>query len=425
MVVIAGVIFSYHTKNNTDTEQEPYYSLEVNRKKEGLSQEFFDNQNEAEVMKGRFISCLLNTYTPSKKTDIYTVDGIGSDGYPEYYAGSYINTDGKLIIQIKDSFYSSQYRSSIWYKELVNYLGSEDFACNSVKYSYKDIIDAMTDLLFGKYSEEFKQYGIVVTAAGIDDLANNIDVYIDDADKLNIVEELLPNDLFVVILYEGTLSNNYGVHPGEAISLNSYGNNQFSVACRARICNQSGVVQKGFFTCAHAFSGSANVYLDMGSGFTNIGYSNSTYQLLYGTVDVAFVSTNNDIPLYNNVYLETTTLYDAYTSVSVGSVVYKRGVGSNLQTGYVLCTSFATNIPSDNTTITDLVQADYYAVNHDSGGIIYTQPNSQFKSYSLGIHKGNSMTGNQVNFSFYCKMSNVLYVFNYWVLPQGYYIELY
>ena len=139
-LLVMGVCLALFLGNNNKAYAD-YYSYEqfdLNMTAE-VSAEFIENQNRANKMFSQFVMEKLpyqGKYKAPAATGEYTVDGNRADAYPDYFGGTYINVDGKLIVTIKDTYFEKRYREADWYKELAKMLGSEDFACRPVKYNY-------------------------------------------------------------------------------------------------------------------------------------------------------------------------------------------------------------------------------------------------------------------------------------------------
>ena len=121
--------------------------------------------------------------------------------YPDYFGGTYLNTDGKLVVQIKDTYFEKKYRKCDWYKELAKMYGSEDFACTPVKYNYIELSDEMYDFLCN-IRFELRDAGVGVVRVGVNYYRNNICVWVrTEEDKIN-AEKFLNNDIYSVIVAE-------------------------------------------------------------------------------------------------------------------------------------------------------------------------------------------------------------------------------
>jgi len=90
------------------------------------------------------------------------VCGVRAESFPPYYAGNYINTEGHLVVQIAEAFYSPDYKESDWYQEFVDIVGSENFYCHPVKYSFSELVNAISAVTIGNLAEEFRKSPIAI-----------------------------------------------------------------------------------------------------------------------------------------------------------------------------------------------------------------------------------------------------------------------
>lgn len=210
VVMIAVVlIFLIPSLNNAVAGER--FSLEKNEKADGLSEEFLTNQIEADGITARFTEYLRKTYGVTMSDSVFTVNGLKSENYPPYYGGSYVNTDGYLVVQIAESYYTPDYRKSDWYQEFVGIVGSERFFCHPVKHSYSELIDAMSAIAGGDHSK-----GIVRPAlTGIDDYENVVDVYYQDQKDYDQSIKGLDADLYSVSVLKEKLELHANTESGD------------------------------------------------------------------------------------------------------------------------------------------------------------------------------------------------------------------
>lgn len=374
-------------------------SLELNEQAENLSDSFWENLQEANTITGRFFGRLNEVYGITFNSAIYTVNGIRAEDYPDFFAGFYINTNGQLIVQIADDCFPEEYRQCDWYQSFVDIVNCEDFYCHQVRYSYSELIDAISDITYGNKSVEFSDAGISIISAGINDYRNVIDVRVGSQADYEYVSGSLDSDIYSVSVVELEPQYYVGLYAGEGATTSNSSSYQFSVACRVRRNFPGGTYTYGFLTCAHAFTGTSNVYIVTGPfGNTLVGTSNSSLQVKGGSVDVAFIETNATTTLYNTVYLQTITLNSGY-STSMGSPVYKRGESTGLTYGSV--TNSSATITLNGVTYSDIVITGAYAAPGDSGGIVFTKPDTSNRASAIGIVLGGAVTE-----SYFTKMSN-------------------
>ena len=211
LVLLGVCVTKIHFSNRAYAEEYSFEEFKLNDQAE-VSEKFRKNQNESDAMATKFVECLQDSpYNGKYKTSIaatgeYTVDLVPADGFPDYYAGRYVNIDGKLIIVIKDNYYEKEYRKCEWYKELAKMLGSEDFACRPVKYNFSELVNGMSDVVFGSLGEAIKEAGVETVGVGLNDYKNRIVIEVrtqEDAAKVNAV---ITGDLYITeVVGEGEL----------------------------------------------------------------------------------------------------------------------------------------------------------------------------------------------------------------------------
>ena len=382
------------------------FSLELNEQCTDLSETFLDNQREANRITSRLFAFLNKLYGTSISDSEYSVNGIVAENFPPYFAGTYINTEGHLVIQIVDEFYSPNYKESAWYQEIVEIVKSENFYCNPVKYSYADLINALSEVSIGNLYKEFDAVGIVDFDAGINDYQNCIRITLHSQDDYDAVIGKLSSDIYSVSVVRGEAKYSVAVNPGQGIHTSNTGGYGFSAACRVKRYYPDGSYEYGFLTCAHAFSGTSNVYVYTGVNInTFVGISYSFNQKLGGKVDVAYVASNENVTLGNVVNGYSTVLNPSYPS-SMGSVVYKYGANSGETYGIIMDSSHSTII--EGIQHFDIVQAAYYADFGDSGGIVCETPDSTNHAYIDGIHSAIFEDTDTVLWSYFTKIYNDL-----------------
>ena len=200
-LLVMGVCLVLFFGNNNKAYAD-YYSYEqfdLNMTAE-VSAEFIENQNRANKMFSQFVMEKLpyqGKYKAPAATGEYTVDGNRADAYPDYFGGTYINVDGKLIVTIKDTYFEKRYREADWYKELAKMLGSEDFACRPVKYNYTELVNGMSDMAFGSLGKAIKEAGVEVVGFGVNDYSNGIVIDVKTEEDAAIVKSIATSDMFI------------------------------------------------------------------------------------------------------------------------------------------------------------------------------------------------------------------------------------
>ncbi|MBE5861341.1 MAG: hypothetical protein E7295_00650 [Lachnospiraceae bacterium] len=402
--------------SNLDTTGDEDFPLELNNKSENLPEGFSENQREANMILNQFYMHLMQSCGTTYDDAVYTVNGLRAENFPPYFAGAYINTEGRLIVQITDKYYTKNYKRTKWYKEFVEIVENENFYCHPVKYSYSELITALSNVTLGDLAEELSARGVKIVAAGIDDYGNTIHVHVKGQEAYDIVMNILDSDIYTVSSVDSIPQDDIGLAPGEGATTSSSGVGSLSVACRVRRNNPDGTYTYGFLSCAHVFSGTTkNVYVQNGGTFSSVGICYSFNQHLGGSADVSFIGTNSNVTLNDTIYSTSTTLYHSYSNnYAQGSLVYKRGTKTGVTSGVISCNSFYNTV--DNVLFTDMVLATYSRDGGDSGGIVYDEPDATNHAYPIGIHKG-GYNGN----GYFTKMYNGLSALQSGVLTYSLY----
>ena len=357
----------------------------------------FVNREAASRMYNSFLTSV--GFADCIPQSIYTFNGHASWDFPEYYGGAYINTDGDLVVIVSLEIQGNDYVSEEWYLDLLGRIGETGFIVRSATYSFGDLLDTATAIVFGDLNDVIVNYSYAGIA--IDEYNNCVDVYLTNQEYVSEVEQLLLEMPCRVVVVDGVDCPTIGLYCGEGV-VNS--NGSFSVAFRARK-TVGGSTYHGYLTCGHAFSGYSNVYVDPSqSGLSSnvlVGSVLATEQQYSGSTDAAFIRTNNNTTLYNTVFLATTTITTPVTALAQGDAVYMRGRTSGVSYGVVSNTSGTANYPG--VTLTDVVIASYQCANGDSGGAVYTEPNAGY-AHPVGIQSGVKPNGNSI----YVKLSHVI-----------------
>ena len=378
-----------------------------------VDEAFKANQEIANDLHMRFIKSLFFSNTKDNRQH-YTLDGYSADDYPDYYGGSYINTDGNMVVLIKDEEKCDNYLDKNWYKDLCTRINSDKFIVRFVSNNLKALINVADEIVFGKFKNSLREYSY--NGMSINIYENCVYVYVRNVDDIYPVKELIKDKIkdkiCIVDITEETYNYSVNVYAGEGISLNSSSFfPQFSVAFRVKkTVNYS--TTYGMLTCGHAFNGSsASVYLPgHESGLTSsvlIGSVSSTEQQSSGNTDAAVIRLNNNASPYNIIHNSSIQIHaGTYISLQVGNTVYMRGRASGVSCGVVKDISFSTTIDGDS--FYDLVKADYISANGDSGGAVYSELNSYNFSFAVGIQTASSFTPLGFAYSLYTKIYNAI-----------------
>lgn len=324
----------------------------------------------------------------------YSIDGLYAEDYPEYYAGSYINSYGNLVVMVKGELNANDSVSMT--KAMEVEANTEILYNEEAKYNYRELIDTMTELYRYCSSAEYEEATYKIHGYGILDDENKIVVYInseEDDDKEHICAQISYSDAVVFRYHETGIDATAACGTGIGVTA---GDNTFSIGYRAKYTDSSGNVVNGFVTCGHSlinYSSAISIY----SGSSKIGTSVPGKVKYSGKVDAAFIKLTGSVS--NQVgdtsdYLTTTTAIKA-----ANSTVHMYGMISGKITGTVESASFV----DVDRGLTDQVSTTYWAVQGDSGGIVYAPSVSGSKMYVVGVQSG--ALGQEI--SVYSKVGNI------------------
>ena len=393
LVMIVAILPSQYWGDTAKADDE--FSLSINGNCDNLTPEFIENQGEANKLYNRFFVHLNELYGICMDDTIYSVNGILAEDFPLYFAGAYINNDGYLIVQITEECYDENFAESWWYQEFSEIVMSEDFFCHPVTYSYTELIEAMSDVLSGDIADALSQAGIQIIGVGIDDYRNAVEVNVGSQEEVALTAEILNSDIYIISVTEGTPQLYAYLHPGDSLSNIQNNPASFSAACRVRRNFPGGSYVEGFLTCAHGLSGTEYIYTGTaGTMTTYIGSSIATLRKCGGRADVAFIETTSSTVLDNVIYSTTIIIDPIYTAV--GTTVYKKGM-NGISSSTILNSTYSSTI--SGVYYYDIVKTGAMSAPGDSGGIVFSPPDSYNHANAIGIVLGGAVTE-----SYYTKM---------------------
>lgn len=80
------------------------------------------------------------------KEGVYTVSGIPAGGFPESYAGAYVNPDLNLVVLLSSDTIKSRTSLATSQKLLSDAADSSSLIYATAQYSYNDLVSAMNDI---------------------------------------------------------------------------------------------------------------------------------------------------------------------------------------------------------------------------------------------------------------------------------------
>ena len=391
-----------------------------------------------------------NANMSDEASTTYTVDGIPAGGFPDYYAGAYMNANHELVVMMTDNAAAS--------KSAVRSLSqSSELNFRTAEHSYADLVRCMDEITQGwsSGSAEFAP----IQYAYIDDFGNRVVVGVKELsdEYLELLRARLKyfdamvftecGDMAEAITPESTTVNcnmdniasvkssnlitcssvlyKYGLN---SIPSGSYPSEQFSFGFKAKRTT-GGVTQYGFVTAGHAMNKTEFAFVDSTNpNYECIGECVLSTQMSTYQYDAAFVSVQSSKLARLSSTFSVNGGLNRITSTSTrtaaqGSTIYKCGGKTNETYGPVLSSSFSLNAGT-GISYMDVGVAAYFSKPGDSGGLVYSVASST--AYPVGIHvakipagifalgssAGNDVVSDEGNFKIYCKIRNVLGILN-------------
>lgn len=286
--------------------------------------------------------------------------------YPDYYGGSYINDNGKLVVYVTNEGSQPTILQS-----------NEDVIYEPCTYSYNELLSVMDELNEYKFNQSDTAIANGFNEFGLYDSENSIIVKLDDLSEQSIKEFKENVSDSEAIKFEqgiGPIQMEADVNAGSSISVPSA---TASVGYRVK----RGSVE-GFVTAGHAASAGETI----SSGGTS--FASCVVSQQSGNADAAFCKiTNTSYSPTNTLAGTSNTLSTTISEPGVGTVINKIGKSTGATSGKVLSTNVTATF-SSGATISNLTTADYTSAPGDSGGVVYSYISSTNARLTLGIHTG-------------------------------------
>lgn len=305
---------------------------------------------------------LMDSFPESRAT--------GQKIYPDYYGGSYINDNGKLVIYITEG------------TDIPTPLNNDENVVYEIcDYSYNELLDVMDALNAFKFEHGADSVAKNYNMFGLYDADNRVIVQLDNLSDETIEDfKKLVCDSEAIVFEQGTgpAQMEIDVNAGSSASATA---GTASIGYRV---TRNGTV--GYVTAGHFVSAGDVVYCD-GTAFSSCVVSQRS-----GNVDGAFCSiTNSDYVLTNTLAGTSNTLSTTISEPGVGTVINKIGQSSGHTSGKVISTNVTVTFASGDT-ISNLTAASYESKAGDSGGVVYSYISSSNTRLTLGIHTGANET---------------------------------
>lgn len=315
------------------------------------------------------INYFMDCYSAKTRSDFEV-----EDSFPEYYGGSYINSDGDLVILVTDD--TKKEVSSI--SEVAN----EPFI-SECKYSYSDLSDTMDSIsnALDTHRKARDGYTDEVICWAIDDKENCIYVYLKTLNDDTVEwfrENIVDSDSITFKQSDNGFSKESTLS-GQAISTTQYG---LSAAFRVRRSTNEGF-KYGFITCAHGNSLEESIYGNDGNYLGTV-----KLRSFGGAYDVSYVEMNSSDGFSNTISGSPYTLNNTNDDIAYpvyGQYVYLYARYHKGEGGMINSTNLSYN--ADGVNFSGMIGANYISQKGDSGGLICTSPSNNHCDV-VGVHQG-------------------------------------
>lgn len=292
--------------------------------------------------------------------------------YPEYYGGSYITPEGKLIIFIKGDITTGR-------NNIASITNDSQIIYKPCRYSFQELTDIVNSI--GDYLKNNLIIKKNISGAAIIDGENKVEVYLKECNEQTIADfkrDVINHDAISFLQSEESRIESSILYPGGMASVNTSSTSYGSYAFRA--IENSGSKRKGMVTAGHVISQGGTIY------FAGEEVGDCSVSKQGGSADAAFIPTKDNYELSNFI---SGTLFELSTETSLpgaGTYVNLRGATSGAQGGNIISTNAVEEF--NGHAYTNLTTAQYTSDNGDSGGIIYTYISKDEIRYTVGVHLG-------------------------------------
>lgn len=331
--------------------------------------------------------------TDHSTNDVYTVSGIPAGGFPDSYAGAYVNQDLNLVVLLSENSIDSQ-NSLIESQQVLSSAADSNLIYTTAKFSYNDLVSAMNDIhqyhLQGNSTNSDALFSIQYFA--IDDYNNCVTVALDDTSDSAIesFKDLVSDSPVIKFICDTSTeaTEDLSLRPGGAID-------RGSVAFRIYKKLGNSYIQ-GFVTAAHCYDVGDTVYV----GDTAVADTSSSRQY-GGNMDAVFCTVRSGHSVSTSIDYIGGTLRNAIdASLAQGHPVTMVGQATQGKTGTVKSISYSYTYTSNNTYFYDLGAANYSRGSGDSGGIVISTRKGS--NYIAGVHRGSDNS-----YSLFTKAANI------------------
>ena len=207
---------------------------------------------------------LLESFGMTKTRSLSTSD------YPDYYGGSYINGNGKLVVFLKGEIESTK-------ATLIRLIGENDVIYTQGNYSYTELNNVLTKITSFISSNKDSQIAKNIRYYYLNDFENCVVVELDKSNEMEIKEFKSEVVNFSGIVFKQCTREfqNHSLSPGSSIGTPK---GTASMGYRATRFNTD-----GFVTAGHAYNTGDPAY------YNNTLIGSCDFSIQGGSVDAAFI----------------------------------------------------------------------------------------------------------------------------------------
>lgn len=301
--------------------------------------------------------------------------------YPEYYGGSYVDENGKLVVLLTSSETATRSVGN-----LRGSLPESNVIYKSCTYSYNAL-----NTLVARITEKAK--------SGVSFIYNNVGMFGVDDETNSVMVGLYDNSADVIAQFRSSVADSPALHFVQCSPIQNHALNcadsigatlsRASVGYRAK--DKSGNL--GIVTAGHFIV--ANQQLCDPISFKAIGVCTQS-RLDDGLIDAAFckVEVASYMPTNRIAYMTNPTADTLSVDLAqppANLYVNMVGMRSKRQSGKVYIASMNVVDSNQKRILTDVIIAEYATQHGDSGGIVYALTSSTNKRSTVGINKGSTV----------------------------------
>lgn len=301
--------------------------------------------------------------------------------YPEYYGGSYVDDNGKLVVLLASSEAATRSAGS-----LKGSLSDGSVVYKTCTYSYNTL-----NALVARITEKAE--------SGASFIYDNVGMFGVDDETNSVLVGLYDNSMDAIAQFRNNVADSPALRFAQCSPILNHALNcadsigatfsRASVGYRAK--DKSG--NPGIVTAGHFIV--VNQQLCEPIGFNVIGVCTQS-RLDDGLIDAAFckVVATNYMPTNRIAYMANPaadTLSVDLAQPPANLYVNMVGMRSKRQSGKVYIASMNVVDSSQKRILTDVIIAEYATQHGDSGGIVYALTSSINKRSTVGINKGSTV----------------------------------